>query len=773
MGTKVKRDRYSNRKSDEFLALLQRYVRDLKKATSKPGEYRGFCPFHADKKNPNFTANIQKGVFNCRACGVSGHLSKFQEKIMERGRGKQAPSKPFVHSSGSPKTPTNHKDKPDEYPPNPPEEELFEPINLGQYAEYKKLPVSFLKDLSLVEISHSGTPALRIPYFNRDGQEVAVRFRLALGGDARFRWQKGSKLHLYGLWRLKEMQTAGYIILVEGESDTQTLWYHKEPALGLPGASSWREDWADDYLQGVEKIYITLEPDTGGQAIKQWLSRSQIRDRAWIIIPPDGTKDVSDLHLNNPEKFKSAWSKILRQAVPWAELEADERKREAKEAYQQAKELLKDPELFQRIEEAMAALGYAGNLGPPMLVYVALTSRLLERPINLSLVAPSGAGKNFSIDTATQFFPEEAFYVLQAGSPRALIYNPEDFEHRTVIFEEIDSIPEEGPAATAIRTLATKNQMEYEVVEKNPKTGRHQTRKITKPGPTGMITTSVKPLREQADTRMLTVSIPDDPQQTRAVMQVQARRAMGKTDDPPDLNAFLELQRWLALDGVHNVEIPFADFLADWLPSDSVRMRRDFDQLLMYLKAVTLLHQHQRERTPAGAVVATLADYELARQLLAPVIETITTDGLTPAIRQTVQAVPKDGEISVSNLAQRLKLSHSTVGWRVRQALKKGWLQNRENRKGYPLRLALGVPLPSETSALPTVEEVEARAALIIGEEGYSSGYSSGPSTEKQRDDRDPDESTNDFQGDSEAPLRDEDMLEDEPTTIPEEELDG
>ena len=53
------------------------------------------------------------------------------------------------------------------------------------------------------------------------------------------------------------------MVLVEGESDCHTLWFHEIPALGIPGASNWRDGWAT-YLEGIEKIYAIIEPDQGG-----------------------------------------------------------------------------------------------------------------------------------------------------------------------------------------------------------------------------------------------------------------------------------------------------------------------------------------------------------------------------------------------------------------------------------------------------------------------------------------------------------------------------
>jgi MarR family len=324
----------------------------------------------------------------------------------------------------------------------------------------------------------------------------------------------------------------------------------------------------------------------------------------------------------------------------------------------------------------------------------------------VGVVAPSAAGKNRAVDEAVALMPPEAVYTIKAGSPRALIYCNEDFQHRVIVVAEADSIPEDGPAATAIRSLAADNCMAYDVVEKHPKTGRFETRHIEKPGPTGLITTSTKSLGEQLGTRVLEVPVPDDEKQTRAVMKAHARTVGPGKAAPPDLVPFLALQRWLALQGTQRVVIPFAEILSDLLPANAVRMRRDFRQLLTCVQAIALLYQCQRQKTYDGAIVATLEDYRQARDLLAPIFDSITAEGITPAVRSTVDAVRPEEELTETALAQRLKLSKSTVNYRVKRALAGGWLVNHETRKNYPAKLARGAPLPEVKSVLPTPDEV-------------------------------------------------------------------
>jgi putative DNA primase/helicase len=156
-------------------------------------------------------------------------------------------------------------------------------LTVAEYATAKKLPLEFLESIGVRQVYLGGKAVVGIPYKDSNGKEVAARFRLALGKEQdRFRWHTGSKPILYGLWRLRKSGVRPYIFLPEGESDTQTLWLHKFPALGLPGANSWKEEWAA-HLDNFERIYVPIEPDQGGEAVLRWLSKSKIRNRARLV----------------------------------------------------------------------------------------------------------------------------------------------------------------------------------------------------------------------------------------------------------------------------------------------------------------------------------------------------------------------------------------------------------------------------------------------------------------------------------------------------------
>ena len=104
---------------------------------------------------------------------------------------------------------------------------------------------------------------------------------------------------------------------MEGESDSQTLWYHYFPALGLPGADSWQEEWAD-YLIDFDAIYVVDERDHGGEAIRKWLKKSSIRDRVRLLTLGEH-KDPSALHVADSDGFEPRMRAFIESAIPDAD----------------------------------------------------------------------------------------------------------------------------------------------------------------------------------------------------------------------------------------------------------------------------------------------------------------------------------------------------------------------------------------------------------------------------------------------------------------------
>jgi hypothetical protein len=409
--------------------------------------------------------------------------------------------------------------------------------------------------------------------------------------------------------------------------------------------------------------------------------------------------------------------------------------RTAQELYASAREFIEAPDLLSEVSAAISDSGYAGDAAIPLLAYVVISSRLQNSPMKFQVVGPSAAGKNYAVDAAAALIPEDAVVRMTASTPKALIYSDVDLKHKTIILSECDSIANlEGNAATLVRSIIDDDQTTFDTVEKDPETGQNVTRRVTKEGPTGLITTGVRELGGELGTRVLAGHLSDSAEQTKKILEVEAKIAEGHGPElAPDIRArFHDFQRWLQVQATHEAVIPFAPTLATMVPTDEVRMRRDFKQLLALVKAIALLNRRNREQRDDGVILATLADYGWARRLILSSFKSLTAGGITDAVRETCLKVPEDAEVSEADLVRELKVSKSTIHYRVRRALSGGWLVNLENRRGYPYRLVRGQDLQEDRAPLPTVDGLrEAFAAdqlrKAFEHPAHTNGYSNSP----------------------------------------------
>ncbi|NLG50145.1 MAG: hypothetical protein GX552_08565, partial [Chloroflexi bacterium] len=667
-----------------ILAKLNRGDCSDSKWPDRKEEYWPLCPYHDDHHaGKNF--HVGKKGFKCFACGESGSLEKLAKKV---GVG-------LLHCcsvAGG-----------DNVPPPP-------SCTLEDYAAAKHLPPEFLQGLGLETIYLKGRPALKLPYLNSEGAEWYVRFRLCLSGENRFRWRSGSKVSPYGLWRLDKARKAGYIFLVEGESDAQTLWYHNLPALGIPGADTFKPEWAE-YLTGLT-VYAWQEPDQGGKTFIEKVGEPVPDVR--IITPPDGRKDVSECHILGDD-VPAVMQELMAHTRTYRQMQAEKLSQQAEEAKKQAEELLHCPNILGQFGTLCQRLGLVGEIRNAKLLYLAHTSRLLDKPVSVGVKGPSSGGKSFVVETVLKAFPESCYLPFTAMSAHALVYDDRPIEHKHIVLFEASGLGNDKPGesndlAYMMRSLLSEGCIKYVTVEKT--SDGLQPRVIERPGPAGLITTTTKAsLHPENETRMLSLVIRDDPQQTQGIFLALADRANGQQKDEPDLIPWHALQTYLELAGVTEVTIPYAHRLAEKTNSRAVRLRRDFGKLLSLIQAHAILHQATRERDAQGRIIATLDDYRAVHDLVSDIFSEGVEASVSPMIRETVQAVTglsrkHDRPATVVEVGNALEIDKSSASRRVRVAIEHGYLVNMEDKKGKPAKLMAGEPMPDEQPVLPDPDDL-------------------------------------------------------------------
>lgn len=219
-------------------------------------------------------------------------------------------------------------------------------LTVHQYARNKLFPDDYLMyELNVTEGVYTfhkadGTPfkikAMATPYYRRDGlQHECLKLRTAMKKEGKFSihlWTEGDEAHIaYGEHKAHEMIEAGFGIVSEGESCTQTFWFHGYPALGIPGATQVEKTLDPSLVMNIPKLYVIQEKtDQAGQnfpfRVKKHLESAGYKGQILRVplMTLTGVKDASDLHIKlwdkskprDHERFREEFQKCLNQAKP-------------------------------------------------------------------------------------------------------------------------------------------------------------------------------------------------------------------------------------------------------------------------------------------------------------------------------------------------------------------------------------------------------------------------------------------------------------------------
>lgn len=167
-------------------------------------EATALCPFH-EETNPSFSVNLKSGLYNCFGCGAKGNIFNFYQNRHDCDF--KAALHELARIAGiEPKAKAPKRS-----------------FSLQEFSSSKRLPVDFLNNHGVSEFtSKDGNVEVRFHYMDENKTLISTRRRIAKEGD-KFRWRKGNKLLVYGLWELAGIRKTGWCLLLEGESDLLTL----------------------------------------------------------------------------------------------------------------------------------------------------------------------------------------------------------------------------------------------------------------------------------------------------------------------------------------------------------------------------------------------------------------------------------------------------------------------------------------------------------------------------------------------------------------------
>ena len=273
--------------------ILNRILEQTKAKSAGENQWTGHCPAHGDS-NASLSIGVGKDgriLLNCFAgCDKKNIYSALDIKSSDL-------------------FPTNKKAQPNK------------DFTLASFAHAKGFDAEYLEKLGIKECRNADKKTyIEIPYKNINGQALdVVRKRYGFTSKDGFGWKKGiSPTKAGALYGAERLPGYGWVVFVEGESDSWTIWKYNIPAVGVPGANM-AGVVKEYHVETLKRIFIFVEPDEGGKAFLKGV-RERLKKIGWegklFFMKLDGFKDPNDLHQRDPENFKTIFEEALKNATP-------------------------------------------------------------------------------------------------------------------------------------------------------------------------------------------------------------------------------------------------------------------------------------------------------------------------------------------------------------------------------------------------------------------------------------------------------------------------
>ena len=327
-----------------------------------------------------------------------------------------------------------------------------------------------------------------------------------------------------------------------------------------------------------------------------------------------------------------------------------EGKQTPSELVEEAKRLLRDPELLLYIIEALRQLDLVGETRNALSTFFDILSAKTSWPINRRWSGRSGMGKTTIIMKVADLFPPEMIMALVGATKKTLWYHPdaEEVEDNTrevnlegkviILLEESESeefLDEIKPLLSHDRY-----ELEYSFVEKVG--GVNVTRKMRVRGwPAYIGITTQAELREEQQTRAL-LGTPDyGRDKYRAVIAADAEKAAApwfiKETDLPKI--IQEAVRQLK---PRKIWIPWLPVVAVQFPYDEPKSMREWRFFHSFLETITVLFQQQIPKVKVKG-----EEYEAAPLTILEIASEVGKAGF----EETLSKLPRDVREFASYLA--------------------------------------------------------------------------------------------------------------------------
>jgi len=341
--------------------------------------------------------------------------------------------------------------------------------------------------------------------------------------------------------------------------------------------------------------------------------------------------------------------------------------------------IAKSPTILKDRIDAVNRLGVTGERLMIAMYFSGLDSRLLISPPGTSNVlavkcsGTQGTGKSLPLYKCLYLYPDSEYILISNASPKSIYHDKKSYKHKALILAEAAPLymnnTKDSELAYIIRSMISEGKTRYMFTDKDDN-GQMIVRDRIIEGPTSFITTTIyDKLESQLEDRMFTVHSDESTRQTWEIIYAQAAIEAGDVETLAETDAEAWKSFHSTLNPV-NVTIPYSKKIIPERDKElPAAARRGYKRLWTMIKTITCLYQHQRPKDARGFLIADVADYHMAWQIVQDALNE-SVGKMNKTNENMLFFIIKKGVVRHQDLKETFGLSASTTTTKI-QALEK------------------------------------------------------------------------------------------------------
>ena len=293
-------------------------------------------------------------------------------------------------------------------------------------------------------------------------------------------------------------------------------------------------------------------------------------------------------------------------------------------------DFLKQPDLIQRIDQLIETAGVVGEERTRKLLFIIASTYKMSDPLHALVQGSSGSGKSHLINCIGQCLPpEDVMSMTRVTSKSFYHYNKDELVDKLMLIQDFDGLDEE--AQYAFRELQSAGNISSSTTYKDRSGNIISTVKVVRSHFASLLATTKAEIYLDNMSRSLIVGVDESDEQTQKIIEHQNKRLAGLIDIREERKAKEFLQNCMRCIKPLEVVNRYADKIT--LPLKAKMLRRLNNHYQGFVKQVTILHQHQRQKDEQGRLIAEPEDLKLACDILFDAIM-LKVDDLDSSLRQ-------------------------------------------------------------------------------------------------------------------------------------------